>query len=125
MRNFVKILITASVFYFLIPSDAFAVTIPEIMCSILTILLGRIFRACCVIIIMGIGWTCFNGSISWQKAVTIIACLGVIANPKTAVIILLFYSTVTGVSGTIGDVTFYADRVYTVEEVLSRVCPSL
>lgn len=116
------------IFLFLFDSFAFAADpatgAAGVICDFLRLLTGRTMRAICVIVIMGMAFLCFNGSISWQKALTVVAGFGLIFGAKNFAVMILA-SKITNVSGQMGNKVFYKTNEYTPEEVIAAACPSL
>jgi len=95
-----------------------------VICDYLKIVTGRIGRAIAIIIIMGLSFACFTGSINWQKALTVIAGLALFFGAKNFAIVLL-PSKVINVSGNIGGKVFSSNGVYTPDEIIAAACPEL
>lgn len=113
----------------IINSDAFAIMsgdagVPGVVCDFILFFTGRIGRAICIISLMGISFLLFNGSISWQKAIMLMAGFGLMFNAKNFAIMLL-PGTITNVQGMIGARSFSSSMVYTPEEIIAASCPAL
>lgn len=114
--------------FFLAQSDVFAADLattgaPGVICDFIALITGRIGRAICIIIIMGMSFLAFQGSLNWKTVLTIMAGFGLMFGAKNFAVMIL-YSKITNVGGTIGGKTFYRDKVYTPEEVISAACPN-
>lgn len=95
-----------------------------VLCDIMIFLTGRIGRAIGILVVMGIAFACFSGSITWQKAATLCVGLSLFFAPATIAMMML-PSKVSNVSGTVGNRVFYTSNSYTPEEVASAACPEM
>jgi len=95
-----------------------------VICDFIMFFTGRIMRAMMIIIMMGMAFLTFNGSISWQKALTVIAAIAIIFGAKNLAVMLLS-SKITNIQGTVGNKVFNAQSTYTPDEIIAAACPQL
>lgn len=93
------------------------------LCLSLMILTSRVMRAILILLMVGVGMLMIQGSLTWQKALTMIVGVFLLVAPAKVAIMIL-PAKISNVSGTLGNKTFNKAATYTPEEILSAACPS-
>ena len=94
------------------------------LCTILLILTSRLLRAALMILMMGVAFSMLQGSLTSQKALTLVIGVFLIVAPaKIAASILP--SKITNVSGNLGTKVFDKNKSYSPEEIISASCPGI
>jgi hypothetical protein len=98
---------------------------PGVVCDIISLLTGRIFRAFALLIGLALPLgAVITGNIDF-KAFAIFAVGTFIILGAGQVALFLLPSVVTNVSGTIGSTGFSSSKKYTPEQIIKAACPNL